>query len=387
MSDGLKKDYTKDENVLAYIGEMQRTSSKGTQPITWTPEVIRDLMRARAEARRRKRIWEEWAIKKYGGVGIAYNLPNVKFTKVDDMFREEWIKLRPEMSTLSIWTLVSYARKFDNLKKQLIEANGGIKDERSVDAAEEAVAAKPADPFVFYPESSVPMFDLDKVEAIPDIPQELKDLLRTRQAAKERQMEEANSKLSLVHLWQETWRQLHPHSALSGHEIQRLLFRYEQNPLVRARTAPARLRRSETEAGSDSPMPQPDEVIAVKPRNLIFPESLDEEEVSVMCYQTVFEARGATRKEWISLERDLLRPNHPVFEIPAVTGKPVSGSGTSHRVRWPAKGYCVMEKTPTALPKLTFSGEEGKKEKSTLYYFLFVDCRRPIGRLFILGIF
>jgi hypothetical protein len=101
--DDCKKDYSKDENVLAYIGEMQKSSAKGSQPTTWTPEVIRDLMKARAEARRRKRIWEDWAVKKYGGIGIAYNLPNVKFTKVDDMFREEWIKLRPEMSTLSIW--------------------------------------------------------------------------------------------------------------------------------------------------------------------------------------------------------------------------------------------------------------------------------------------
>ncbi len=111
--DNWKKDFNKDENVLAYIGAMQKTNSggKGNQSITWTPEVIRDLMKARTEARRRKRVWEDWAVKKYGGVGIAYNMPNVKFTKVDDMFREEWIKIRPELSSLSIWTLVSI--KFD----------------------------------------------------------------------------------------------------------------------------------------------------------------------------------------------------------------------------------------------------------------------------------
>ena len=106
--DNWKKDFNKDENVLAYLGAMQKTNSggKGNQSITWTPEVVRDLMKARTEARRRKRVWEDWAVKKYGGVGIAYNMPNVKFTKVDDMFREEWIKIRPELSNLSIWTLV-----------------------------------------------------------------------------------------------------------------------------------------------------------------------------------------------------------------------------------------------------------------------------------------
>ena len=66
-------------------------------------------------------VWEEWAIRKYGGVGIAYNNPNVTFSKVDDMFKEEWAKRRPALANLSIWTLVSYARKFDSLKKQLIQ--------------------------------------------------------------------------------------------------------------------------------------------------------------------------------------------------------------------------------------------------------------------------
>ena len=72
-------------------------------------------------------IISEWAIRKYGGVGIAYNNPNVTFSKVDDMFKEEWAKRRPALANLSIWTLVSYARKFDSLKKQLIQDhNQGI---------------------------------------------------------------------------------------------------------------------------------------------------------------------------------------------------------------------------------------------------------------------
>jgi len=105
----------------------QQANSKSQHNITWTPEVIADLIDARKEARRRKKVWEEWAIRKYGGVGIAYNNPNVTFSKVDDMFKEEWAKRRPALANLSIWTLVSYARKFDSLKKQLIQDhNQGI---------------------------------------------------------------------------------------------------------------------------------------------------------------------------------------------------------------------------------------------------------------------
>ena len=53
--------------------------------------MIADLIGARKEARRRKRVWEEWAIREFGGVGIAYNNPNVTFSKVDDMFKGMYI--------------------------------------------------------------------------------------------------------------------------------------------------------------------------------------------------------------------------------------------------------------------------------------------------------
>ena len=86
--------------------------------------MIGDLVRARSEARRRKREWEAWATKKYGGVGVAYNNPNVQYEKVDEMFKQEWAKIRPGLANLSIWTLVSYARKYDTLKKQLLSDNG-----------------------------------------------------------------------------------------------------------------------------------------------------------------------------------------------------------------------------------------------------------------------
>ena len=373
--DNWKKDFNKDENVLAYIGAMQKTSSKGSQPITWTPEVIRDLMKARAEARKRKRIWEDWAVKKYGGVGIAYNLPNVKFTKVDDMFREEWIKVRPEMSNLSIWTLVSYARKFDNLKKQLIEANGGkvIKETNSKLAnAEDKV--RPLVAMLFFPESGIPKYNLDKLEKLKDIPQELKNLLKSRQMAKERQSDPENSRFTLVHFWEEAWCELEPESSMNGHELQRLLFRYEQNSLVRARLIPALLTKDdiETEPSSDSPQPQSDEILSVKPRNFVFPENEDEEDVSLFCYQTRPEPRGAVVRHFAHLDRDILRPNHPVFEIPIVNGVPVASSEKASKLRRSAKGYNLIEKTAVGHPELTFCHDEGKEKKIGYYERLYL---------------
>jgi len=42
--------YNEDENVLAYIGASQK-QSKSTHLITWTPDAIKDLLKARSEAR------------------------------------------------------------------------------------------------------------------------------------------------------------------------------------------------------------------------------------------------------------------------------------------------------------------------------------------------
>ena len=74
-------------HILKLFIADQQSASKSNHNITWTPEVVADLIGARKEARRRKRVWEEWAIREYGGVGIAYNNPNVTFSKVDDMFK------------------------------------------------------------------------------------------------------------------------------------------------------------------------------------------------------------------------------------------------------------------------------------------------------------
>ena len=42
----------------------QQANSKSQHNITWTPEVIADLIDARKEARRRKKVWEGMFLKK-----------------------------------------------------------------------------------------------------------------------------------------------------------------------------------------------------------------------------------------------------------------------------------------------------------------------------------
>ena len=79
--DAGERNFNRDDDVIAYIAETQ-ANAKNASNTTWTADVIADLVRARAEARRRKREWEAWATKKYGGVGVAYNNPSIQYEKV-----------------------------------------------------------------------------------------------------------------------------------------------------------------------------------------------------------------------------------------------------------------------------------------------------------------
>ncbi len=293
IASNTKRNFHNDEDVLSYIGEVQRLG-KGNHPITWTPDVIRDLMRARQLARTRKREWEAWATKEYGGIGFAYNNPDVKNVKVDDMFKEEWCKLRPEMSSLSIWTLVSYARKYDNLKKQLILDNGqaNLKAEPSLAVGQESSDAgnnsashptpekKPFHINVFFENSSIPKFDLEELDKLLDVPQELKDLLRTRQLAKMRQCEQ-KVPMSLTELWTEEWGQIHPEEAgtATGLLLQRRLWALERAPGNVAFVSPALLRSTATE--KVWPSPQEDEAPRVPPRKNVFVEDPEDRKFGV----------------------------------------------------------------------------------------------------------
>jgi hypothetical protein len=262
---------------------------------------------------------------------------------------------------------VSYARKFDNLKKQLIEANESKANKESIDKSTTVEPYKPSFAIVFFPNSSIPKYDLEKLSKLKDIPQEVRDLLTSRQIAKERQIDRA-SKFTLNRLWEESWTELHPGSSKSGLELQRLLFRYEQNSFLRARLAPTLVKETEM---SDSrshatPMPQLDEILSIKPRNFVFPENEDEEEISLMSYHTKSGPRGTSRKYYSTLERDILRPNHPTFEIPLVQASPIVRDEKVSKLRWSAKGYNLVDKISLGTPELTFSQDKGK-----LFNFVF----------------
>ena len=194
------------------------------------------------------------------------------------MFKQEWAKLRPQLANLSIWTLVSYARKYDTLKKQLLSDNGQKYDpdiqaaetrlsrRTSAEADEPAVAApapKPTFQRVFFPNSSVPKFDLDALDKVFTVPQEYKDLLRTRQLAKLR-----DSPKRLVLVWAEEWAKA-GHAPLPGHDLMRRLYVLDRVHWKRVAKA---VEKSTDGIGDDIEVIDDDEEMRVKPRFSVFPE-------------------------------------------------------------------------------------------------------------------
>ena len=289
VSDKDRRNFHDDREVLSFIGELQRSGgkrggSKYTQPINWSPEVIADLLKARKIARKRKRDWEDWATREYGGIGAAYTNPDIKFLKIDDLFKEEWAKLRPDMAALSIWTLVAYARKYDNFKKMLITDHEqdelrllqNQEKNRRQSEEEKSAISKVA---LFYPNSCIPKFNLDKLADIrlhceSEDDREFVDLVITRQKAKLRQLESVQAaKMLLQYIWQEEWINLHPHRAdLSGFHLQSKLFAYENDPAkVTLLRAAMETKLAEGRLANLVPDGQHDEKPASLPRSQIFP--------------------------------------------------------------------------------------------------------------------
>ena len=58
MASNANRNFHNDADVLEYIEEIQQLGNKSTANLTWTPEVIGDLIEARRLARRRKAKWE-----------------------------------------------------------------------------------------------------------------------------------------------------------------------------------------------------------------------------------------------------------------------------------------------------------------------------------------
>lgn len=331
------RDYNKDEDVLSYMKD-QQNASKSQHAITWTPDVVADLIEARREARRRKKVWETWAIKKYGGVGIAYNNPNVTFSKVDDMFKEEWAKRRPELANLSIWTLVSYARKFDTLKKQLILQHNQVYrggDRRRKDYIDEPLEMRVAmqSTVVYFEDSSIPKYDLDEVNNL-ELSQDLKDLLITRQLAKIRQSHEKEASLSLNFLWEDEWKKLHPDDVdVGGAMLMQKLYLLENRPMVKQQLKQVVLRSSQNVTLA---VDNEDEVLKVKPRHFVFPEA-DREGLNVFCYIDIPLPKGPKERWYVELERDVY--NKDTLLLPMLEDGRGPADEEDEVTKFPAKAY------------------------------------------------
>ncbi len=310
----------------------------------------------------------------WGLKGITWNyVSNVSslFFQVDDMFKEEWIRRRPTLSNLSIWTLVSYGRKFDTLKKQLIAENNQVNrvgDRRRKDFVEPDYSQRPPASSVLYFEgSTIPKYDLAEVANLKGITQELKDLVTTRQKAKIRQLEdESAKKLSLRHLWAHEWEKLRSGVSpvkievtepeadvkdgvttktavvkpeVSGTLLQQRLYLLETRQHNRAKLRQAVLRTSNV-ANFAQPQHCEDEVLLVKPRRYVFPEA-EEEGNNVFCYVDIPLPKEQKERWYVELERDVYCKDSMLIPIledgrgPADEEEDIS--------RFPAKAHNYIE--------------------------------------------
>ena len=178
------------------------------------------------------------------------------------------------MANLSIWTLVSYARKFDTLKKQLVQSHnqtyrGGDrrrKDYESPVKTSTMASASVTSSVVYFEDSSIPKFDLEEIENLK-IARELKDLVISRQNAKIRQISE-NLRFHL--LWEQEWAKLRPEIPLSGQILHQKLFLLENRPGIKSQLRQAVLRSKQNVTES---VENEDEHLRVKPRSFVFPEA------------------------------------------------------------------------------------------------------------------
>jgi hypothetical protein len=123
---------------------------------------------------------------------------------------------------ISIFFQVTYARKYDNLKRDLIS-----KSSNSVLVPEETSSPEKA---CFFKNSAIPVYNLEKLSKLKGIPKEMRDLLSTRQLAKEQAIE--TPQFMLAFLWQNEWEKINPESDLTGYELQIKLCNFEKVSLT-----------------------------------------------------------------------------------------------------------------------------------------------------------
>ncbi|QQP51293.1 Uncharacterized protein FKW44_012615, partial [Caligus rogercresseyi] len=234
---------------------LQKIDEKGRRSAVWTSEVMRDLLKARDVSKRRKRRIEQ----------------DPKLTKTDNLFVEEWKKVRPDMGHMSIWTLNAYVRKFDQFRNKLLEAKQKKAEESHSASASTAYMTgekrRKRIPIRYFPNSSIPVYDLEVLLGLKAVSKEVKDLIFTRQRAMEAKLKES-PKLTLDYLWPQEWTKLQP-SALLANQLRNMLWSVERFPSNMERLRVALLRSS---SSSDKRNYHYDHYRPILPRRYIFPE-------------------------------------------------------------------------------------------------------------------
>ena len=186
--------YSLDAEVIEYIREKE--GGKKMLGSVWSSASLITLLKARDIAQTRRADWEKWAVSKHGSLTAAYSNPRVKVPKVEELMMEEWSQLRPNQSGVSAWTLNSHLKKFEAIKKQLVEEQEEEKRLRELRLA-------PPKRIRCHPNTDIPVFDLAALNVYPKLPANVKKLISSRQKALS--LSAQSGGLSYLVTWAELW--------------------------------------------------------------------------------------------------------------------------------------------------------------------------------------
>jgi len=144
---------------------------------------------------------------------------------MEELLVEEWGRLRPNQAGISAWTLNSHLKKFDNLKRQLMDDQ--LEDRR----IREAKAAPPAT-VQFHHNTNIPLYNLTQLSSCSKLPTTIRQLVATRQRAKLRQ--DTDQQLNYLELWANQW-EMELGEKVEGMELQNRLHQMQARPSVRYR--------------------------------------------------------------------------------------------------------------------------------------------------------
>jgi len=220
--DGLP-DYSRDEDVIDFIREKE--GGRKVANLVWSSGSLSILLKSREIARLRRADWESWAVSKHGTLHAAYSNPRVRVPKMEELLVEEWGRLRPNQAGISAWTLNSHLKKFDNLKRQLLDEQ---LEDRRIREAREAPPAR----VTCHHNSNIPVYNLAQLTGCSKLPSSVRQMVATRQRAKLRQ--DTDKQINYIELWADQW-ELETGEKVDGIELQNNLHQMQARPSVKHR--------------------------------------------------------------------------------------------------------------------------------------------------------